>query len=207
MNELCASCEVGTASEVVLDREITINGRTLKLVGDCFMHCQSCGEDYYTDGQAREAARRITDARRLEEGLLVGEEIQRIRRSLFLSQSQLEDALGVSHKTIVRWELGTAVQSKALDDVLRLIAHDPDNLRLLVRVRHAALTPVVEQKLSPQDDIRVGELKQAIYAGLERANLDLPLVDEITRSVVDAIMEHKRERIERSATNTRAIVG
>lgn len=207
MNEPCISCEVGTATEVVHDREATINGRALQLVGDRFMHCDTCSDEYYTDDQAREAARRVTDARRRDEGLLIGEDIQRIRRSLFLSQSQLEDALGVSHKTIVRWELGTAVQSKALDDVLRLIAHDPDNLRLLVRVRHAALTPVVEQKLSPQDDIRAGELKQAVYAGLERANLDLPLVDEITRSVVDAIMEHKRERIERSATNTRAIAG
>ena len=207
MSEICVNCEVGTATEITRDRDATLGGRVLKIVGDRFMHCDECGEDYYTDDQSRSAARLVIDARRRDEGLLTGTEIQRLRHSLMLSQVQLESALGVSRKTLVRWENGTAVQSKALDDVLRLIELDPDNLRLLVRIRDAALTSVVEEKLSPRDSVQVGELKQAVYAGLERANVDFNLVDQITGLVVDAIVEHKRDRIEQSATNTRAFAG
>ena len=54
MNEPCISCELGTATEVVLDREATINGRALQLFGDRFMHCDTCSDDYYTDDQARD---------------------------------------------------------------------------------------------------------------------------------------------------------
>jgi putative zinc finger/helix-turn-helix YgiT family protein len=199
MTEICVSCEVGTAHEIVNDREVIVNGKSFPLAGDRHMRCDTCHEEYYTDDQSREASRKVADVRRRDEGLLTGAEIQRVRQSLCLSQAQLESALGVSAKTLVRWELGTAVQSKAMDDVFRLIALDPDNLRLLVRVRQATLTSIVEQKLSPQDDIQVGELKQAVYAGLERANVALPL-DAITCSVVEAIITHKRERLERSVT-------
>ena len=63
MNEPCVSCELGTATEVVCDREAVFNGGTFQLVGDRFMHCDMCSDDYYTDDQTREAARRVTDAR------------------------------------------------------------------------------------------------------------------------------------------------
>jgi putative zinc finger/helix-turn-helix YgiT family protein len=207
MTEVCVSCEIGTAHEVVESREIFIGGRHLLIADEHFMRCDQCQESYYTDAQAKISARKANDARRREEQLLTGEEIQRIRRSLFLSQRQLEDALGVSPKTIVRWENGTAVQSKALDDVLRLIALDPDNLRLLVRIRQATLTSLVEEKLSPQDDKQLGELKQAVYSGLEAAHTDALLMDRLTCSVVQAVMQHKRERIERYAKNTKAAIG
>lgn len=170
------------------------------------MQCDTCGEIYYTDDQSKESIRKISDVRRRNERLLTGEDIQRIRRSLFLSQSELEDALGVGRKTVVRWELGTAVQSKALDNVLRLIWLDPDNLRLLVRLRDAALAPVVDQKLSPQDDRMTGELKQAVFEGLERAHADMSVADRVTESIVEVIREHRKERIERSATDMRAVV-
>lgn len=211
MTELCVNCETGTATEVVRNRVVLLHGRELHIADDRFMKCDTCGEEYYTDEQSRDYVRKVNDARRRDESLLTGEQIQRLRRSLLLSQAQLEDALGVSHKTVVRWETGTAVQSKALDDVLRLIALDPDNLRLLVRIRHAALSQVLEEKLAPQDDIRVGELSQAVYAGLERvstlerASLETSLVDEITKSVVAAIMEHRRERVERSIADVSAL--
>jgi len=201
MSETCVSCEIGTATELVAVRTIDLNGRALEISGDRFMRCDTCGEEYFSDEQSRAHARLVNDARRRAEALLTGEQVQRVRQALMLSQAQLEDAIGVSRKTVVRWENGTAVQSKALDDVLRLIELDPDNLRLLVRIRHAALASVLEQKLVPQDDIRIGELTQAVYAGVERVSvtggcvLENGLVDQITKSVVDAIVEHKRERV------------
>jgi putative zinc finger/helix-turn-helix YgiT family protein len=205
MIETCVNCETGTAREVVEDRTALINDALLSIKGDRFMKCDSCGEEYFTDEQGRIHARRVNDARRRSEGLLTGEEIQTLRRTLMLTQSNLEEALGVGRKTVVRWENGTAVQSKAVDDVLRLIALDPNNLRLLVRIRQGALSHVVERKLAPQDDIYTGQLKQVVYAGLDRvaSNMETEAswADEVTGSIVDAIVEHQRERVERSAEN------
>ncbi len=160
MIEPCVNCETGTAREVVEDRPALLNGTLLSIKADRFMKCESCGEEYFTDEQSRVHARRAIDARRRAEGLLTGEEIQSLRRALMLSQTELEEALGVGQKTVVRWENATAVQSKAVDDVLRLIALDPNNLRLLVRVRQGALTEVVEKKLAPQDNIYVSQLNR-----------------------------------------------
>lgn len=208
MIERCVNCDTGTAHEVVEDRTVVLNGALLSIKADRFMKCDSCDEEYFTDEQSRVHARRVNDARRRAEGLLTGEEIQSLRRALMLTQTQLEEALGVARKTVVRWENGTAVQSKAVDDVLRLIALDPNNLRLLVRVRQGALAQIVEKKLASQDDIYVSQLKQAVYAGLDRVtsqlDTDVSWVDEATGSIVDAIVEHRRERVARTAENVLA---
>lgn len=202
MIETCVNCETGTAREVVEDRTVLLNGAPLSVSADRFMKCDSCGEEYFTDEQSRLHARKVNDARRRAERLLIGEEIQLLRRSLMLTQAELEEALGVARKTVVRWENGTAVQSKAVDDVLRLIALDPNNLRLLVRVRQGALTKIVEKKLAPRDDIYVGHLRQVVYAGLDRVTSEAETklsLEEVTGSIVDAIVEHRRERVARTA--------
>lgn len=209
MIETCVNCETGTAREVVDDRTVLLNDALLSVKADQFMKCDDCGEEYFTDEQSRIHARRVNDARRRSEGLLTGEDIQALRRTLMLTQAELEEALGVARKTVVRWENGTAVQSKAVDDVLRMIALDPNNLRLLVRVRHAALTPIVEKKLAPQDGIFVGQLKQVVYAGLDRItsrlDMEAALVDELTGAIVEAIIKHRQECVERTAENVFAI--
>jgi HTH-type transcriptional regulator / antitoxin MqsA len=200
MTELCISCEAGTATEHIEDRVVVVDGgHSYQILADHFMRCDNCSEEYYTDEQSRENARKVSDARRVEEGLLTGGQIQQIRRSLMLSQAELEEALGVAKKTVIRWELGTSVQSKAADDVLRLIAFDADNLRLLVRVRKAAMAPLVDKKLLPQDDKNVGCLKEAVYTGLERANVHGSIVQQVTASVVEAILESRKEHIVNSA--------
>lgn len=203
MIELCVNCETGSAHEVVEDRTVLLNDALLSVRADRFMKCDSCGEEYFTDEQSRVHARMVNDARRRAEGLLTGEEIQSLRRALMLTQVELEDALGIARKTVVRWENGTAVQSKAVDDVLRLIALDPNNLRLLVRVRRGALTPTVEKKLAPRDDSYVSQLKQTVYAELDRVTSEneaySPWVDEATTSIVEAIVECGRERVARAA--------
>jgi putative zinc finger/helix-turn-helix YgiT family protein len=204
MTELCVICETGTAHEVVEDRTVLLNGALLSVKADRFMKCDSCGEEYFTDEQSRVHARTVNDARRRAEGLLTGEEIQTLRRALMLTQAELEEALGIARKTVVRWENGTAVQGKAVDDVLRLIALDPNNLRLLVRVRQGALTQIMEKKLAPQDDLYVSQLKQVVYAGLDRVTSELETevsLDKVMGSVVEAIVEHRRERVARTAKN------
>ncbi len=127
-----------------------------------------------------------------------------------LSQADLEHALGIGPKTLVRWENNTSIQSKSIDDVLRLIELDPDNLRLLVRIRSAARTQTIDEKLSSQDRVKAGELEAAILDGLDRASETLgsqtlghELRWSITNAVLTAIRAYRHEKIERLALEKR----
>jgi HTH-type transcriptional regulator/antitoxin MqsA len=201
----CVSCDSSDVHEVVSDRTINVGTYSVTIPTVPHIECGGCGQSYQTGQQAKALDAAVVDARRRHEGLLAGSDIRRIRLSVSLSQSDLEEALGIGPKTLVRWENNTSVQSKSIDDVLRLIELDPDNLRLLVRIRSAARADVFERKLSPQDSIKAGELEAAILGGLENASDTLG--DELTRSIAHAVLAalltYRHDKIEKLAVEKR----
>lgn len=199
--ETCPICGEGPLREVVRDRHLTMNGTHVVVHGDVITECAHCHDLFYTGVQAKNADRKANDERRRAEGLLTSGELKAIRHDLALSQSQLEAALGVGPKTVVRWESGTAVQGKAIDDVLRLIALDPDNLRLLIRIRDAALASSINQRLRNRDLEKIAELRTAVFATLERYDLvSEELTVQVSNAIVRAIRAFKREKMERIAS-------
>ena len=48
------------------------------------------------------------------------------RKSLRLTQAQLERAMGIPPKTLARWEIGTVLQSCAADRFLRVLMAHPE---------------------------------------------------------------------------------
>jgi len=185
-----------------------MNGTPVVVHGDVVTQCDNCHDLFYSSVQAKNADRKANDARRRAEGLLTSREVKEVRQGLALSQSQLEAALGVGPKTVVRWENGTAVQGKAVDDVLRLIALDPDNLRLLIRIRDAALESSINRRLRNRDLEKVAELRTAVLAALERYAVSEELTIQISNAIVRAIRAFKRDKMERVATQvTEAISG
>lgn len=210
IDSACASCESSDVQEVVGDRTINVGAYSVTVPAARHMVCNNCGEAYQTGEQAKELDAAVIEARRRHEGLLSGSDIRKIRLSVSLSQAELENALGIGPKTLVRWENNTSIQSKSIDDVLRLIELDPDNLRLLVRIRSAARVEIINDKLVPQDNIKKGELETAILDGLERASdtfgadmLGNELMRSITDAVLTAIRAYKHEKIERLALEKR----
>jgi HTH-type transcriptional regulator/antitoxin MqsA len=203
--DICVSCDSSGAREVLSDRTINVGAYSVTIPSARHMTCGSCGESYQTGEQAKALDAAVVDARRRHEGLLTGGDIRKIRLSVSLSQADLEDALGIGPKTIVRWENNTSIQSKAIDDVLRLIEMDPDNLRLLVRIRSAARADMFDDKLIPQDRIKSGELETAILNGLE--HVSGPLGSELRRSisnaVLDALRAYQYDKIEKLSSEKR----
>ena len=59
-------------------------------------------------------------------GLLTGGEITDFRKTLGLTQAQLEKTLGVPAKTVARWEIGTVLQSCAADRFVRVLMAHPE---------------------------------------------------------------------------------
>jgi len=64
-------------------------------------------------------------------GLLTPDEIRALRERLGLNQAELAELTGIGKATISRWENGRLLQNKALDRYLRLLAANPENVRLL----------------------------------------------------------------------------
>jgi HTH-type transcriptional regulator/antitoxin MqsA len=201
----CVGCGSSDVHEVISDRTINVGAYSVTIPSARHMACGACGGAYQTGAQVKALDAAVIDARRRREELLSGSEIRRIRLAVSLSQADMEEALGIGPKTLVRWENSTSIQSKTVDDVLRLIEFDHDNLRLLVRIRSAACAAVIDDKLSPQDRIKDGEIETAILDGLERtsAALGSELTRRIADAVLDALRTYKREKIEKLAIEKR----
>jgi putative zinc finger/helix-turn-helix YgiT family protein len=109
-----------------------VSSRTVEIEAT-FNRCENCGDVTWTAEQF-DAAQRTASARvRADEGLLAPEEITAIRESLGLSKPALEQLLGTGAKTVVRWERGTVFQSKAADNLLRVIRDVPASREFLAK--------------------------------------------------------------------------
>jgi putative zinc finger/helix-turn-helix YgiT family protein len=93
--------------------------------------CRNCGEQVFTSAEDE----RIRDALRAQIGLLTSQEIRAHRAEHGLNQQELAEALGVAKETISRWETG-AIQSRAMDNLLRLF-FESEEVRRLLRERFA----------------------------------------------------------------------
>jgi putative zinc finger/helix-turn-helix YgiT family protein len=78
--------------------------------------CRDCGELVFSNAVNEQ----IWDALRAHLRLLRSAQIRAGRKALVVSQAQLAERLGVAEATISRWETGALVQSRAMDNLLRL---------------------------------------------------------------------------------------
>lgn len=112
--------------------------------------CDRCGEERLTPAQSDAweesvyAAFEATPRRRL-----LPREVRALRERLQLSQPQLETALGLGEKTVVRWEAGRVVQNQSTDDLLRLVDRDPSALRFLAELHGASLPAAAATAAAP----------------------------------------------------------
>jgi putative zinc finger/helix-turn-helix YgiT family protein len=127
----CGVCrERGLAPAVIdYETEVTHDGQTykLRLAALNVFRCGLCGTIVLDD----EADKKVSDALRLEAGLLSPEEIRRGRESLHLTQKQLAQYLQVGESTLSRWETGGQIQQRSLDRLMRLYFQVPEARRFL----------------------------------------------------------------------------
>ena len=80
------------------------------------LRCHSCGElifDDHVDDQ-------INSALRSHLRILTQARIRAARKSLHLTQFELAEKLGVAEARISRWETGALIQSRAMDNLMRV---------------------------------------------------------------------------------------
>jgi putative zinc finger/helix-turn-helix YgiT family protein len=106
--------------------------------------CRKCGEQLFTV----DLDDRVVAALRAQVGLLTPEEIQHHRGRLEMTQQELADQLGAAKETISRWETGGMIQSRAMDNLLRLF-FESEEVRRLLRQRFAPDSPSPVNRVFP----------------------------------------------------------
>jgi HTH-type transcriptional regulator/antitoxin MqsA len=192
---ICTMCGANAAIERVRTRDVVFKGVGLRLDDDHYTHCEHCGVDYYSPQQSKTSDRRLIDVRRRHERLMTGEEIRSLRQSFQLSQQQFEAILGIGAKTVVRWENDTAVQGKAMDNLLKMLKVDPLTIRLLQRLQKAPID--VSVKETPEFQRQSSELEQVVFARIEEVGaVEQGRVRDVTRAVMSAFFDFKEDQIE-----------
>lgn len=110
-------------------------GYTIRIPDLAIPTCRKCGAQTFSVGDDD----RIIAALREQLGLLAPQEIQRRRGQFRLSQQALAEQLGVAKETISRWETGALIQSRAMDNLLRLF-FESEEARTLLRRRFTPAT-------------------------------------------------------------------
>jgi putative zinc finger/helix-turn-helix YgiT family protein len=132
----CIECRAKEVFPKPTDYTTTVkhDGRayTIRIPDLAIPTCRKCGDQLFS---AREDDR-IIAALREKVGLLTPEEMQKRRKQLALSQQELAEQLGVAKETISRWETGGMIQSRAMDNLLRLY-FESEEVRTLLEQRFA----------------------------------------------------------------------
>lgn len=84
--------------------------------------CDKCGAIEFDCHDLDALTHVLQMAYRREHRLLTPEEIKALRMKLDMSQQEFETLLGVTSPTVSRWETGRVIQTKSIDNFMRLIA-------------------------------------------------------------------------------------
>lgn len=138
--------------------------------------CIECGEILHP----HELSERIEAEQYRIEGLLHPKEMRAIRERLGLNQIDMAQLLRVGDKTYARWEAGLSIQSRSMDNYIRIAAEDPDFLFEIEARRNPEREQQVARYIAQIPDLRA----QNEYALATHGDqLDNDTIKEIRRSL------------------------
>ena len=109
---------------------LTTRGVKLCLRGVERNRCTECGEEFFNPAEAAKFDYECRKQYRAATSL-TGGHVVRIRRKLKISQADLEKALGLGSKVIVRWEKGKVRIPQVANALLRILDKHPELLGLV----------------------------------------------------------------------------
>jgi HTH-type transcriptional regulator/antitoxin MqsA len=130
----CPLCGAGQLCEKVVDEHFSYKGHSLTVPDYHILSCSNCSEAVVMKDSARRAEKMLKDFGRQVDGLLMAGDIKRIRRKLHLTQEQMATVLGGGLKGFARYENGQIIQSRAMDNLLRILDRFPESLDVLPSV-------------------------------------------------------------------------
>ena len=123
--ENCPICDESYLYEESIKIDFKYKGKTFSINNCPALVCKACGESFLDEPKFKPIEKEIKEQHRLIDELLSSEEIRNIRLLLGLSQKELSGLLGGGEKGFARYENGSINQSKAMDNLLRILKRFP----------------------------------------------------------------------------------
>ena len=186
----CANCLKDEVYPVTMPytTEVKHDGRTYKLTIPALTipKCRSCGELVFSNSVDDQ----IIAALRAEARLLTPEQIKAGRKALGLKSKELAQRLGVATATVSRWEKKMMIQSRAMDNLLRVFFAVPE-ARAVLRgpEQDAALgLPPVSPEVPPMGTKidEVEEVARWLHLAAHEAG-QVELVRKLIRDAVNVV--------------------
>jgi len=130
IGEQCPLC-VGKLEERSVTEIFTYKGKELEYPNYVIHECDKCGEQFVGHTTMKASGKRLRDFYREVDGLLTSCQIKVIRLKLGLNQGAASELLGGGAKSFARYENCDVIQSEAMDNLLRVLEHSPDSLRVI----------------------------------------------------------------------------
>ena len=101
-------------------------------------YCDASEESIHTGKDMKISDRALNLLKAKCEGLLVPDEIRRIRKKLRLTQAEAGQLIGGGVRAFQKYESGDLLPSRAVSSALALLDHDPSTLSVLKMRQHKA---------------------------------------------------------------------
>lgn len=170
---VCPVCGAGVLTQKSVEEIFTYKGRTLTVPDYLVNECVACGEAVVDPASSKRASKLLKDFGREVDGLLGAADIKRIRKKLGYTQEQLAEVCGGGLKGFARYESGQVMQSKGMDNLLRILDEFPYALDAINRHQAKRSSTVVSlmdyrnkaayiYSEKPHDDTYSNQIKSAL---------------------------------------------
>ncbi len=140
---VCPICGTGDLATKTVDEQFTYKGQSLVVPDYLIYECAECGEALVDPASSKKAEKLLKDFSRGVDGLLSTADIKRIRKKLGFTQEQMAEVCGGGLKGFARYESGQVMQSKGMDNLLRILDEFPVALDIINRRPTKTLAKVV----------------------------------------------------------------
>ncbi len=124
----CQICGVGRLAKKIIEEKFEYKGEVLTIPGYIIYECPVCEETVVDENTSKVTEKDIRDFQRKTDSLLTSDEIREIRISCVFTQEKFGEILGGGRKAFAHYENGTMTQSRAMDNLLRLLRKHPESL-------------------------------------------------------------------------------
>jgi HTH-type transcriptional regulator/antitoxin MqsA len=168
--EPCPFCDCGVLEENRRDREIELEGSIAIVRGLLFSVCNNCAMETVTPRQSRLNKWSIINAQKTIQGLLAAQEINLLRKQLGITQVEAAQLFGGGVNAFSKYERNSITQTKAMDNVLRLVRDVPGAAEYLAKRENVQLRSITQDTSITQtigfiETVIQGRQNQLRYVG------------------------------------------
>lgn len=131
MEKICPICGTGELKKEVTTETFEYKKRKITIPNYIAYKCNACKESIVDKKTLKSSGKILKERKREIDNLLSVKEVKKIRESLGFTQEQMSEVLGGGLKGFARYELGYVTQSKAMDNLLRIIDKYPSVINVI----------------------------------------------------------------------------